>query len=401
MNHRPGAFGWAIGWLATGSVAVGVMALIITLSVMTGFREDIRSRILGIQPHIILTPFTGTLPDHPSQISNLLEQNGNILAFSPFVSGQILIGKGASSSGAILKGINPALEPRVANLEGKLLGAQWNDLTIKNDRPDFPKNKIFLGTELAKNIGARVGDKVWVVTPGSVGLTPFSIPKAHVFEFSGVVQSGLYDYDSALAYMDLEPSQRVLDMKSGISGFGMRIKNPDQVETIVRKLQLDLDGTYWVRSWLSLNKNLFSALKLEKTVMFIILILITVVAAVMVVTNLLLSISQKIKEIGILCAMGATSKTIHNIFLLQGLFMGTLGTMIGAVFGVVGALVLKHSNLISLPADVYYIDKLPVKIIWGDIFLVVTVAILIVLIATIYPARRASKIDPIEAIRFG
>jgi lipoprotein-releasing system permease protein len=186
-----------------------------------------------------------------------------------------------------------------------------------------------------------------------------------------------------------------------VSGVGVWIKDVERADKLAKELQLRFAGAYWVCSWLSLNRNLFSALKLEKTVMFIILTLVTLVASVMIVSNLLLSITQKIKEIGILRAMGATASTIHRIFLFQGALMGLVGTLIGAVLGVLISTILARTNLIRLPADVYYIDRLPIRLDPTDIITVVVAACLIVLVATLYPARRATELDPLDAIRYG
>lgn len=400
-NRRQGAWGWMIGWLTTGSVALGVAALIITLAVMTGFREDIRQKILGIQPHIILTSFTGEVDVNSPDIANVLDKEPQIQAWSPYVSGQILIGHGSQSSGGMLKGIDPAREIKVSELQNKLVEGDWDDLVQNATAKNTGKPKIFLGQELARNIGARGGDTVWIVTPGSIGITALSIPQAHLFVVSGVVQSGLYDYDSSLAYTDMVSAQKLFDMGTTASGIGMRVKNLDNADKLAKDIQVRFQGAYWVRSWLSLNRNLFSALKLEKTVMFIILTMVTLVASVMIVSNLLLSITQKIKEIGILRAMGATSKVIHRIFLFQGILMGAVGTFIGTILGVTISLVLASTNLIRLPADVYYIDRLPIRLDPLDILTVVTAACIIVLIATLYPARRAAQLDPLDAIRYG
>jgi lipoprotein-releasing system permease protein len=396
LDRRHGTWGFLISWMATGSVAIGVGALIATLAVMTGFRNDIQDKLLGIQPHMIITPpFAQTIPDI-KPIEQQLAQEKSVLAWSPFISGQVLIGRGGQSSGVVLKGIDPARETKVVNLENKLTQGMWEDLN--QDPGERPS--IVLGLELARNLGARVGDEVWAMTPGAEGLSPLTMPRATLFKVSGLVKTGLYDYDSSLAYLQLEEAKKIFQL-NGINGIGIRVVDPFKSPELARVLQNKFEGVYWVRSWLSLNQNLFSALKLEKIVMFIILTLVTIVASFMIVSNLLLIITQKVKEIGILRAMGATAGTIRRTFLLQGLLMGAVGNAIGVVLGIAISLFLGHTNLIQLPADVYYIDKLPVRLDPVDILMVVAAASLIVLLATLYPAQRAAKLDPLDAIRYG
>jgi len=397
LNHRPGAWGWMIGWMATGSVALGVAALIITLAVMSGFRDDIRQKILGVQPHVLINSFDNRLRLTPALKSGL-DSSGDVQSWAPYVTGQVLMGRGQQSSGALIKGIDPSREMSVSDIKSKLLRGDWKDLTAATPGS---KPRIFLGQELARNVGARLGDTVWIITPGALGMPGLSLPKANLFIVGGFVQTGLYDYDSSLAYVALPAAQQIFGIGEDVTGVGIRIRDPDNAEKVARGLQLKFQGDYWIHSWLSLNHNLFSALKLEKTVMFIILILITIVASIMIVSNLLLSIAQKVKEIGILRAMGATGRTIRLVFLIEGALMGCAGTLIGVLLGTAISVVLARTNFIHLPADVYYIDRLPVRLDPLDIFTVIVAACGIVLVATLYPAHRATKLDPLDAIRYG
>lgn len=396
-SRRQGAWSLVVSWMATGSVALGVAALIITLSVMSGFRDDIRSKILGVQPHLLVSAVTETLDPNDQNLITTLNNDPTIAAWAPYAMNQVLIGRGSQSSGAMIKGIDPLREPKVANVEKRLLYSEWPHLSLRRGE----KPAIFLGQELAQNIGARLGDTVWVMTPSSLNEAAFSMPKAHLFQVLGLIQTGLYDYDSSLAYIDLQDAQKTFGFGKRVSGIGVRLKNPEEAESKAPSLQQEFAGRYWVRSWLSLNKNLFSALKLEKIVMFIILTMVTLVSSFMIVSNLLLIITQKVREIGILRAIGAPTASIRRLFLYQGTIMGLLGTTIGTVVGIGLSLILSKTNLIRLPADVYYIDHLPVHLDPVDILIVVLAAIAIVFLATLFPSKKATDIDPIEAIRYG
>lgn len=393
-----GAWGRVIGWLATGSVALGVGSLIITLAVMTGFREDIRDRILGVQPHVIVSGALGDFDLAAGGLPAALDGEPAIRAWAPYITGQVLIGKGGQSSGSLLKGVDPAREPGVSGVEQKVLNGEWSSLRPASGTE---RGVVLLGQELARNIGARAGDTVWVMTPTSDALATMSFPRATLLKVGGLVQTGLYDYDSSLAYVHIKAAEGVFSTNGRVSGVGIRLKDVERADELARSWQAAWRGDIWVRSWLSLNRNLFSALQLEKKVMFLILILVTVVASVMIVSNLLLTISQKTREIGILRAMGADAGVIRRIFLIQGALMGALGTAIGLVLGVGISLVLQKTQLIRLPSDVYYIDRLPIRLVASDIALVAFSALFIVIVATVYPARRAAALDPLEAIRYG
>ena len=401
ITSRHGTWGLILSCIATGSVALGVAALIVTLSVMTGFREDIQNKMLGVHPHILISSFTGKMNPETATVDSELRKNKDIVSWAPFVSGQVLIGRGKQSAGATIKGIVPDKERQVANLGDRLTEGQWTDLTHASGSKKTGKPKLILGRELARQIGARLGDTVWIVTPHSIGISGLSVPQAHLFEVSGLLQTGLYDYDSVLIYADLTATQNLFGLGQQITGYGVRVGSNEDADQVARELQKSFEGNFWVRSWLSQNKNLFSALKLERTVMFIILTLLTVVAAFMIITNLLLNISQKVKDIGILRAMGAPQGFIKRVFLYQGLLMGIIGNIIGSILGVSISLFLSKTNIIRLPADVYYIDHLPIHILPFDILFVVFVSLLIVLLATFYPAHKAAHLDPLDAIRYG
>lgn len=397
FSRHKGAWAWIVSLMTTGSVALGVAALVITLAVMTGFREDIQTKILGIQPHVVLLPWGRSLNPRDPKIMKALEHERDVVAWSPYINGQLLIGHQGQNSGAAVKGIDPEREPSVADLRGRLIEGHWEDLNKRlHDKPS-----IILGRELARNLGVHIGDVVWGVSPGDLARSLGGVPRVRQFSIGGILESGLYDYDTTLVYMNLPQAQELLGIAPEVSGIGIKIRRFDKADEVSRRLQTSIGGGVWATSWLALNKNLFSALALEKRMMFLILILVTLVSSFMIVSNLLLTVSQRVKEIGILRAMGAPPACIHKIFLIEGMLMGGTGTAAGLGVGVVLSQMLNKTKFISLPADVYYIDKLPAKVAWPDILAIALAAGTITLLATLYPARRAARLDPLEAIRFG
>lgn len=399
-NKREGFWNKVISFIPVASVAVGVAALIITLAIMSGFRSDIQERMLGVHPHLYVSTPTGKLNPTDPLLDEKLTGHRKVEDWSPFISGEVLIGHGNQTTGATVKGVDPYKEPRIANLKSRLQIGNWEDLepfnAENNDKP-----KIFLGKELSLKIGARMGSTVWCITPGSIGIGAFSLPQAHQFIVAGYIETGLYDYDSVIAYTNISSAQKLFGLGNDVTGVGVRLKDQINIDETGFAIQSSLEGRYGVRSWLSLNRNLFSALKLEKIVMFIVQTLITIVAAFMIISNLMLKISSKTKEIGILRAMGATQRNIKKIFLLQGILMGFIGSVLGLILGISGAIFLAKTNIIQLPPDVYYISHIPIRLDLLDISTVAIFAVVIITLASFYPAYRASKLDPIEAIRYG
>lgn len=380
--------------IAVAGVTVGVAALIATLAVMTGFREDIRAKILGAQPHLLVQPLAdGGLPaDGPAE---RFEGIDDIVAWSPYVMGQALIRGGRGTQGVVVKGVDPDREPAVTGLDGRLRGGAWADL--RSTPPQ--KHVIFLGKELARNLGVLQGDAVVLAVSPAGDAATGGVPYFYPFTVGGLVDTGLYDYDSSMAVVSLSAAQSVFRLGDRVSGFGVRLKNPDEFGLAVMELQRRFASSAWVQSWLGLNKPLFAALRLEKIVMFLILTLITLVAAFTILSNLLLVTAQRTREIGILRAMGATRGAIQRIFLLKGFVMGVLGTGAGTLLGLGISFLLKRYEFIKLPADVYYVERLPVRVVPSDVGLVALAAVGIVLLATIPPSRAAARLDALDAIR--
>jgi len=391
-GQRFGVFRLVTTLIAVGGTALGVAALLITLAVMDGFRIDIQEKILGTQPHIVvLNPF-GNFIAGDERLAGELDAAPGVEASAPYINGQALIQTGTQVTGIILRGIEPAAEARVTRLKEILTVGRWDDLNAKG---------VVLGQELAKAIGAHVGDPVTLITPQENQEGEGFAPRMRHYKVAGIFRSGMYEYDSNLVYISLSAAQDLYAVHNKITGYGLRVKNLDKTATVSAAVQNRLGGQYWVRSWQDLNRPLFSAMKLERTVMFIILTLIILVSSFTIISNLLLLTIEKAREIGILQALGASPQQVGRIFLINGFLLGGSGVGLGLVLGIGLSLILKKFQFIQLPADVYYIDRLPVRLSAGTIESVALCAFGLVLVSVIYPARKARQLDPVQAIRHG
>jgi lipoprotein-releasing system permease protein len=385
--RRRGVFTLLTALIGVGGITLGVAALIITLGVMSGFQNDIREKILALQPHIIVTkegpaPFT-----EYGSVAGKISRNGDVTAVAPFVYGQIILRRGQSTTGAIIKGIDLKSEEKLIGLK-KILNADVEQLNSK---------QIILGYHLARNLGAGLNQDVILVSPGRMDF----IPKMEQYKEVASFKSGMYEYDANMAYVSLESGQRLFGLGGAVTGIGVSLKNPDSAAAVEKALKSELGYPYFVRTWQEMNGNLFAALKLEKIMMFIILTLIILVASFNIISNLLLLTVEKSKEIGILSAMGLKRSVIGKIFFFEGLIIGLFGIISGTVIGTGLCYLLNKYQFVRLPADVYYLDRLPVKVFPGDVFTVVAATLLITLAAAVYPAYQATKLDPLDAIRYG
>ncbi|MDR1784424.1 MAG: ABC transporter permease [Endomicrobium sp.] len=392
--RRKNFFSILTTFIALGGTALGVAVLIITLAVMSGFQSDIRRKILGIQSHIMVTRIDGRSFKNYVQIKRKIDNNKNILSISPFIFRQGIIRglNSKSTTGILVKAINYESENKMLNFSNQII---FSDINF--DWKKIGGKSIILGSELAKNISVNVGDRVILMFPDNV----FNIPKMYEFFVSAIVQSGMYDFDSSIGFVDLEEGQKLFLMQNEVTGLDVYINNFYDALKVSLQLQKDLSYPYMTKTWIEMNKNLFSALKLEKIMMFLILLLIIIVAAFNIVSNLLLLSFQKSRDIGIMSAIGFSRLSISKIFFYEGLIVGFIGIFLGFISGLLISFILKWFNVFKLPKGVYYIDKLPITIVPMDVVMVVSVAFIITVTAGIYPAYQVSKLDPLEAIRYG
>jgi lipoprotein-releasing system permease protein len=380
--------------ISIGGVAVGVMALLVVLSVMSGFHEDLQKKILGANAHIIIRDFKGAMSDH-EEVTDKLKGDKDILSFAPFVLGQVMVSFGNRAHGVYIRGIEPEIESKTTEILSSIKEGSLGKLSGDGDIPG-----IILGKELASTLGVFIGDKINIVSPvaeiGPMGM----LPKIKQFRVVAVFQIGMFEYDSNLVLTDIREAQDFFNMKNEISGIELRLNDIYKATEIKERLQNKLGFRFYVMDWMQMNRNLFSALKLEKFAMFVILVLIVLVASFNIISNLIMNVIEKSREIAILKAIGATSKSIMVIFMMQGLFIGLIGTVIGITGGYALGYVLNTFQIIKLPADVYYLSHLPVKMQLFDFITVSFSAIIISFLATIYPAWQAAKLNPIEPLRY-
>ena len=397
-----------ISIISVAGVAVGVMALIVVLAVMTGFTDSLREKILGINSHIVVQRLGNGINNY-QEITDAILQTDGVIAATPYTYSQTMLSVPDTSSGAVVRGIDPATAINVLSLNSQLLRGSLIDLeedpaSDVDQKPDISQAiilpGIILGKELARNLRVDINDKIRLFSPAGP-LTPMGvIPKIKTCRVVGIFDTGMYEYDSSLAYISLTTAQDFLDLDQNVHGLELKVDDIYKASEIAAKLEKKLGFGYIVKDWISMNKNLFSALKLEKTAMFIVLALIVLVAAFNIISTLIMVVMSKGKDIAILKSMGATSRGIMRIFIYEGLIIGLTGTVLGVIGGLALCEILSKYQFIKLPSDVYPITTLPIKVLPMDVTLVAISAALITLLATIYPSWQASKIEPAVALRY-
>jgi lipoprotein-releasing system permease protein len=400
-RHR----GLSLGALISiGGVAIGVAALVATLAVMTGFSEEIRAKILGTTAHIVVTDMSGGEIASYRALSQQIEQVPHVLATAPFIFRQVLLSAGERAVGVVLRGIDPVDEVGVTDLGKNMIAGKVADLAAPLN-PTSPRPGIILGRELASRLDVVQGDLIHVISPigekgrGGAGIGGMSVtPKIRKFQVVGLFDSGMLEYDTTLAYISMHQAQTFFALPDVATGIQVKVDDIFKSDAIAGQINTRLTFPVVARDWMELNRSLFSALKMEKGMMFIVLVLIILVASFNIVSMLTMTVIEKGREIAILKAMGATRKSILRIFMLEGVIIAGAGVSLGLPLGL--AICAALQKFYKLPGDVYYISELPVRILPLDIFLVVAATLLIGVLATLYPSYRAARLDPVEALRY-
>ncbi len=381
-------------------IALGVTALITVLSVMNGFEAELRERILGMTSHASITGDNGELHDW-RQLEPILREEKRVVGWAPYVEGQAMLRSEHRVSGSLLRGILPDYEPRVSEVVKHMESGKLEDLKAG----EFG---IILGEELANYLGVMVGDKVTVITPQLTPTPAGILPRLKRFTVVGIFKVGMFEYDRNLALIQLDDAAKLLRMEDAVSGLRLKLDDLFYVREVIRDLGPKLPGRYYISDWTQAHSNFFRAIQTEKRVMFIILLLIVAVAAFNIVSTLVMVVTDKRADIAILRTQGMTPLAVMGIFMVLGTVIGLSGALLGCAGGI--ALALNVETLVPaierlfgvhfMSADVYYISELPSKLIWSDVWQITSMAFLLSLLATIYPAWQASRIKPAEELRY-
>lgn len=381
-------------------IALGVMALIVVLSVMNGFQEELRNRILGVASHMEITGPDGRLSDWPA-LAEQVRQHPEVRGHAPFVNGQALLAFGPETKGGLVRGILPTAEAQVAEFDGHMKAGRLADL-----RPG--EFGVVLGAELAHALGVFVGDKVTLIVPQGVITPAGMLPRMKQFTVIGLFQMGMFEYDAGLALIHIEDAQKLYRLGYAVSGLRLKLADMERAPWLTREFARTLQGDYSISDWTMSHANFFRAVQIEKRMMFIILTLIVAVAAFNIVSTLVMAVTDKQADIAILRTLGVSPNSIMKIFMVQGSLIGVIGTLLGVAGGVLLALNVEtvvplierilHMDL--FPADVYYISELPSKLVWSDVAWIGGVALGLSFLATLYPSRRAASVQPAEALRY-
>jgi len=381
-------------WIGVGGVFLGVAALIVVLAVMTGFQDGIRDRMIAGNPHLIVLQVGGRGLSDANTIARRVERVPGIVSATPFVLQQALFtSPGGGAHGGLVRGVDLSVPSMVANLQGQLRRGSLEPL-VKGEPT------ILLGAELARTLGVTVGDAVTLISPQGALTAVGMVPKMRRFTLAGTIAIGMHELDSSIGYVPLTAAQEFAGLPGAVTGIEVKLDDPFAAKRVGRLVTSELGRGFWVRDWMDDNRNLFAALQLEKLALFVIVTMIVLVAAFAIIGHLVLLVAEKRKEIGILKAIGASNASITAVFFVIGMTIGLVGTVSGSVVGLALIWLQNTFKIIRLAGDVYQIDHLPMKLTAGDFALVVGSTLALSFLATVFPARRAGSLAPVDVLRY-
>ena len=396
FSHRKQAFIYVISLMSIIGVALGVAALVVVLGVYNGLTTDMRDKILGANAHgIVLSYIPDAFGKNPGLRDEILRTPG-VTGATPFIYTEVMLSSGDGVKGLMLRGVDPRTAPGVLSMLKAIKKGSINGLETGDGTPG-----IIVGEELAKHIGLGMGSRVNLLSPSGEKTTAGVQPRIRPFEVAGIFKTGMYEYDSSLAFVTLDAARELLGLDPGfLSGIEITVDDVYRADEITKELTDNIGNPFYARSWMDMNANLFAALKLEKIGMFILLIMVVLIGSFSIVATLVMLVMEKTRDIAVMMSMGATRKMIRRIFMYQGTIIGFVGTMLGYALGLTVGYLLKRYQFIKLPENVYTLDHLPIIITVPDVLIIGGAAMLLCFLSTLYPARQASRLKPADALRY-
>ena len=395
FSRRKQTFIYIISIMSILGVAIGVGALVVVLGVYNGLTTDMRDKILGANAHAIVMSYIPSAFENRSDLLDRVRSVKGVTGATPFIYTEVMLSAGGGVKGVVLRGIDPQSAPAVLSMLRQMRSGSAADL----EREGTPG--LIIGEELAKRLGLGMGSRVNLLSPSGQKTTSGYAPRVRPFEVVGIFKTGMFEYDSSLGFVTLGASRDVLGLPENyLSGVELTVDDVYKADKISALVSTELGSPFYVRSWMEMNANLFAALKLEKIGMFILLAMVVLIGSFSIVTTLVMLVMEKTRDIAIIMSMGATSGMIRRIFMFQGTIIGVIGTLLGYALGLSLGWLLKRYQFIKLPENVYTLDHLPIIISLSDVLIIGASAMLLCFLATLYPARQASRLQPAEALRY-
>ena len=396
FSKRKQAFIYVISLMSVLGVALGVAALVIVLGVYNGLTTDMREKILGANAHgMVLSTMPDGLALDPGVMDRVLATPG-VTGATPFIYSEVMLSAGTGVKGLILRGIDPVQAPKVLSMLQTIKRGSVEDLARAVTPPG-----IMLGEELTKRLGLALGSRINLLSPSGQRSTSGFQPRIRPFVVVGIFKTGMYEYDSSLAFLSLDASRDLLGMpKDYLSGIEITVEDLFKADEVTAALNSTIGHRFYARSWMDMNANLFAALKLEKIGMFILLAMVVLIGSFSIVATLVMLVMEKTRDIAVMMSMGATRGMIRRIFMYQGVIIGLVGTLLGYALGLGVGFLLKKYQFIKLPENVYTLDHLPIIITVSDVLIIGAAAMILCFLSTLYPARQASRLKPAEALRY-